>query len=310
MPLVFIPAGTWNVRAGLAATGVLEAARAAEQAGIDGVFAGDHVTFYGFGNDGLMNLAPIAAVTERLLLKTSVYLLSLRHPVLVALQCAMLDQLSGGRFTLGVGVGGEDPREFWAAGVDPQTRGARANEALRVLRRLWTRESVTFRGKHFQLEGVRLEPKPLRDSGVPVHVGGRSDAALRRAARYGDGWIGLWVSVRRFREARERIDELAAAAGRDGAAIEMGLQLWFGLDRDPDVARAKVGGGMEAFYNLPFDSFERYVPYGPPDAIAGYLAPYIEAGCRFVHLIPAEGSPGEVLAAALAVREALRKVCE
>ena len=120
-----MPAGSWNIRAGVSPESVLEGAKKAEAAGIDGVFAGDHVTFHGLGNDGLMNLAPIAAVTSKLLLRTSVYLLPLRHPLEVALQCAMLDQLSGGRFTLGIGVGGEDPREFRALGIDPRTRGRR-----------------------------------------------------------------------------------------------------------------------------------------------------------------------------------------
>jgi len=309
MPKIAIPTGTWNVRAGLPASEVLEAARAAERAGIDGLFAGDHVTFYGRGNDGLLNLAPVAAVTERIELRTSVYLLPLRHPVPVALQCAMLDQLSNGRFILGIGVGGEDPAEFRACGVDPTTRGARTNEALRIMRALWTRDRVTFHGRHFQIEDVGLEPKPLRASGVPVFVGGRSDAALRRAARYGEGWTGIWVSVRRFQEARERISEFAAAAGRDGDAIEMGIQVWVGVNKDADVGRAIVGARMEAFYNQPFDLFERYTPYGPPSAIAEHLAPYIEAGCRHVNLVFGDTSPAAVLESALAVREALKALC-
>lgn len=310
MPQIFIPAGAWNVRAGITAQDVLAAARAAEAAGIDGVFAGDHLSFHGLGNDGLMNLAPIAAVTERLLLRTSVYVLPLRHPLVVALECAMLDQLSNGRFTLGVGVGGEDAKEFAAAGVDLKTRGRRTNEALRVMRALWTRDRVTIRGTYFSLEDVSLEPKPLRDTGVPVFVGGRSDAALRRAARYGDGWTAIWVSVRRFKEAAEQIAEKCAARGRSMDDFELGLQVWVGVHPEPDVARALVGARMEAFYNQPFESFERYVPSGPPELIAEQLAPYIEAGCRHLHLTPGDGSPAEVLESALAVHYALRNICE
>ena len=200
MPLVLIPAGSWNLRAGVAPSEVLDAARAAEAAGIDGIFAGDHVTFHGLGNDGLMNLAPIAAITERLLLRTSVYLLPLRHPVQVALQCAMLDQLSSGRFTLGIGVGGEDPKEFEACGIDPRTRGRRTDEMIRVMRLLWTEDRVSYQGRYFLLNDVGLEPKPLNHTGVPIFVGGRSDASLKRAARRGDGWIGIWTSLRRFQE--------------------------------------------------------------------------------------------------------------
>jgi probable F420-dependent oxidoreductase len=309
MPQVFVPAGAWNVRAGVDPREVLEAARRAEAAGVDGVFSGDHVSFHGLGNDGILNLAPIAAVTESLLLRTSVYLLPLRHPVPVALQCAMLHQLSGGRFSLGIGAGGEDPAEFWACGVDPRTRGARTDEALQALRRLWTEDSVTFHGRHFRLDAVRLQPKPLGDRGVPVFIGGRSDAALRRAGRYGDGWTALWVSPRRFREARERIAWEAANAGRDAEAIECGLQVWVGVHPEPDVARALLGGRMEDFYRAPFERFERYAPSGPPEAIVEFLAPYLEAGCRHLHLIPADIGPSEALESALAVRYALRNVC-
>ncbi len=135
-PTLSIPTGAWNMRAGIAPDSVLDAARQAEAAGIDGLFAGDHVTFYGTGNDGLINLAAVATVTERVRLMTSVYLLALRHPTPVALQCAMLDQLAGGRLVLGVGIGGEDPNEWWACGVDPKTRARRTDESLQILRSL------------------------------------------------------------------------------------------------------------------------------------------------------------------------------
>ncbi len=306
MPQLLLPAGSWNVRAGLPAEAVLENARRAEAAGIDGVFSGDHVTFHGLGNDGLLNLAPIAAVTSRLLLRTSVYLLPLRHPLTVALQCAMLDQLSGGRFTLGVGIGGEDPGEFRALGIDPTTRGRRADEALALLRRLWTQDKVTFEGRYFRLDAVGLEPKPASAQGVRIFVGGRSDAALKRAGRFGDGWTGLWVSPRRFVEAKERIAEAALAAGRDPQAIEMGLQVWAGVHEDEDVARALLGSRMEDFYRQPFESFERYAPYGTAERVAEFLAPYVEAGARHIHLMPGEVEPEVVLEAGVRVRDALR----
>jgi probable F420-dependent oxidoreductase len=307
MPQVFMPAGSWNLRAGQAPEEVLDAARRAEEAGIDGVFAGDHISFHGLGNDGLMNLAPIAAVTSRLLLRTSVYLLPLRHPLEVALQCAMLDQLSGGRFSLGVGVGGEDPREFEAMGIDPARRGRRMDEALHLLQRLWSEDSVSYHGRHFRLEGVGLEPKPVY--GVRVLVGGRSDAALRRAGRFGDGWTGLWVSPRRFVEAKEKIAEAAIEAGRDPGDVELGVQVWVGVNEEQDVARALLGSRMEDFYRQPFESFERYAPYGPAKAIAEFLAPYIEAGTRHVHLIPGDLEQARVLESAVAVRDALRVLC-
>ncbi len=310
LPIVSVPTGAWNFRAGIAAEEVLDAARKAEEAGVDSLFAGDHVTFYGAGNDGLINLAAVAAVTQRMELKTSVYLLALRHPTAVALQCAMVDQLSAGRLVLGVGIGGEDPNEWWACGVDPKTRARRTDESLQVLRSLWTEEETTFEGKYFRLDKVRMQPKPFQEGGVPIYIGGRSDAALRRTARFGDAWTSIWVSPRRMTEAREKIDEWAAEAGRDGSKIELGLQLWYAVDDDRDEARRLLARRMEGFYQIPFERFERYSPYGRPDEIALFLAPYLEAGCRHINLVGAQRNQDEVVQAALAVKAELKKVVD
>lgn len=308
LPAIFVPTGAWNYRAGVSAEQVLDAACKAEAAGIDGLFAGDHVTFYGAGNDGLINLAAVGAVTERLYLMTSVYLLALRHPTPVALQCAMIDQLCQGRLILGVGIGGEDPNEWWACGVDPKTRARRTDEALAIMRSLWTQEETTFEGKYFTLHNVRMQPKPFRDDGVTVHIGGRSDAALRRTARFGDAWVSIWVSARRMREAREKLDEWAAAEGRDPTKITIGLQLWHAVDDDRERARERLARRMEGFYKIPYERFERYAPAGRPEDIAAFLAPYLEAGCTHLNLLAVQPNPSEVVDAALAVREALRKV--
>jgi alkanesulfonate monooxygenase SsuD/methylene tetrahydromethanopterin reductase-like flavin-dependent oxidoreductase (luciferase family) len=109
-------------------------------------------------------------------------------------------------------------------------------------------------------------------------------------------------------EAREKIDQWAREAGRDGAQIEMGLQLWYAVDDDRDVARGLLARRMEGFYQIPFERFERYSPYGRPEEIAQFLAPYVEAGCRHVNLVGAQRSQDEVVQAALAVKEELAKV--
>lgn len=305
MPRVFVPAGGSDSGAG---GGVIDWARQAEAAGVDGVFVGDHVTFYGSGSDALIKLAPIAAATTRLELQTCVYLLALRHPTPVALQCAMIDQISQGRLILGVGIGGEDPNEWWACGVDPKTRARRTDESLQVLRSLWTQEETTFEGRHFSLKGVRMRPKPHRPGGVTLQVGGRSDAALRRAARYADGWTGIWVSTRRFSEAGEKMSQFAAEAGRAGVEFPRGMQFWMGVDDDRARARDKVAASMTAFYRLPFENFERYTPYGTPGEIAEFIAPYVEAGCRWLNFVVAD-APEATLERSLAVRDALRKIC-
>ena len=298
---------SWDVRTGVTAQMTLDAARSAEAAGLDGILAGDHVTFYGYGNDGLVTLTAIAAVTERVELKTAVYLLPLRHPVPIALHVAQLDQLSLGRLVLGVGIGGEDPHEFTSCGIDPKTRGARANEALQILARLWTEDGVSFAGKHFQLDNVTVYPKPLRP--VPIFVGGRSDAALVRAGRYGDGYTGIWQSVERFRQAQLVAKEAAVEAGRDPEAIEFGMQFWMSVGDSREAARAWVSKGMEATYRLPFERFERYTPFGSANEVADAIMPFVEAGARHINLLPVQASPEELVDAAAAVREALRKIC-
>ena len=294
---------SWDIRTGTTGEMVLDAARLAENVGLDGIIAGDHVTFYGYGNDGLVTLTAAAAVTTRIELKTAVYLLPLRHPVPVALQVAQLDQLSMGRFVLGIGVGGEDPHEFWSSGVDPATRGARTNEAMRIIKRLWTEDHVSFEGKHFQLDDVTLYPKPFRP--VPIFVGGRSDAALRRAGRLGDGYTGIWLTPERFAQAGQRIREVAEAAGRDPSEIELGMQFWTSVSEDRDEAKALVSRGMEGTYRLPFERFERYTPFGSAAEVAEYLGPFIEAGARHINLIPVQESPEAVIEAAAEIQRAL-----
>ncbi len=281
----------WDSRAGASAAMTLDAARRAEALGLDSVCVGDHVTFYGHGTDGLITLTAIAAVTSRIQLKTSVYLLPLRHPVPVALQAAQLDQLSEGRFVLGVGVGGEDPHEFLSCGVDPHTRGARTNEALQIVARLWREDHVSFEGEHFQIEDVTIEPKPARP--IPIFIGGRSKAALVRTGRYGDGYTGIWQTPDRLRQARETIAEAAEAAGRDPAAIEIGMQYWTSVAAEKTAAREAVAERMEKSYRIPFERFERYTPYGTAAEVAAVIAPYLEVGVKHINLITVQATPEE-----------------
>lgn len=297
----------WDIRIGTTGQMVLDAARRAESLGLDGLIAGDHVTFHGYGNDGLLTLTAMAAATETIELKTGVYLLPLRHPVPVALQAAQLDQLSMGRLVLGVGIGGEDPHEYWSCGVDPSTRGARANEALQILKKLWTEDNVTFTGRHFQIEDVTVYPKPFRP--IPIFVGGRSDAALRRAGRYGDGYTGIWQSLDRFREAGEKIAEAATAAGRDASELELGMQFWTTVAASREEARAQVSAGMESMYRLPFERFERYTPFGTAREVAEFIIPYVEAGARHVNLIATQDTPEEGIERAAEVRAELHALC-
>jgi alkanesulfonate monooxygenase SsuD/methylene tetrahydromethanopterin reductase-like flavin-dependent oxidoreductase (luciferase family) len=274
-----------------------------EDSALDRVCVGDHVTFRGgIGFDGLQSASAVAALARRVTIQTAVYLLALRHPVPVARQVATLGWLAPGRFEFGVGVGGEDPAEFRACGVDPATRGRRMDESLSILRELLAGAGVTRTGL-FDVDDVRIAPAPPEP--VPVLVGGRSGAAMRRTGRHGDGWLALWVSARRFAEACAEVDDHAAEAGRQGVAWRHTLHVWCGFDADERTARDRLAVEMETLYGVPFERFERYCPAGPPELIADALRPYLAAGCRSVNLIPVAASVPATVAGARAVKELL-----
>ena len=250
----------------------------------------DHVSFRGgAGMEALVLMAALSQLHPTLELNVAVYLLPLRHPLPVARAIATLCELAPGRLVFGVGIGGEDRHEIEVCGVDPRTRGRRCDEALAVLRPLLAGESVTFHGEHFDVEDAVIRPAP--DPAVPLLVGGRSDAAVRRAGRLGDGWLATWCSVRRLQEALELCDEQAGRAGRGGVRWRHTLQLWVGLDHEREAARRRVASGMEAFYRVPFEAFERYTPYGTPQDVAAFLAPYRDAGVQRFNLTPVRRRP-------------------
>jgi alkanesulfonate monooxygenase SsuD/methylene tetrahydromethanopterin reductase-like flavin-dependent oxidoreductase (luciferase family) len=273
------------------------------EAGCDHVFVADHVSFHvGLGMDGLVQAALIAGMEPRLTIVVGVYLLALRHPVPVARQIATLCESAPGRLVLGVGVGGEDRHEIEICGVDPRTRGRRTDESLAALRALLTGQPTSHASEFFEFENALIVPAP--EPAVPIVIGGRSDAAIRRVARYGDGWLGVWCSPKRFAAVRDEIAERAAAAGRSNPCRH-GLQVWVGVDADRARARTRLARAMEAMYQTPFERFERYSPYGTPEEISGFLAPYAAAGCSFFNLMPLAASPEEGIDAVAEVRERL-----
>ncbi len=272
-------------------------------AGCTHVFVADHVSFHvGLGMDGLMQAALIAGLEPRLQVVVGVYLLALRHPVPVARQIATLCESAPGRLVLGVGLGGEDRHEIEICGVDPRTRGRRTDECLVALRGLLSGASTSHAGEFFSFDAARILPAP--DPAVPIVVGGRSNAAIRRAGRLGDGWLGVWCSPDRFAQVVAEVSEHAAAAARP-APEHHGLQVWLSVGADRDHARARLARGMENMYRIPFGRFEKYSPYGEPAEIADFLAAYVEAGCRFFNLMPLAESTEAGIDAIAEIRERL-----
>jgi probable F420-dependent oxidoreductase len=216
--------------------GVLRLARAIEDIGYDQIDMFDHVVMgYPIAGrppgpypaqmpilEALMALSYMAAVTSRVGLGTEVLVLPQRHPTLVAKQVSTLDTLSSGRVRLGVGVGWQES-EYEALGEDFHTRGARMDEAIRLLRTYWSEAQVDFSGPHYRITAMGMEPKPPQGRRLPIWVGGRSERALRRVGELGDGWLGNQIAdAAGARQAIETIHRHAVAAGRDPATI--GLQ--------------------------------------------------------------------------------------
>ena len=274
------------------------------EAGVDHVCVNDHVSFFvGAGSDALINATSVLSHRPELPCYVALYLLPLRHPVLVARQLASIDELAPGMLTLGVGIGGEDPHELEICGVDPRTVGRRTDESLQILRALGDGKPVSFEGEFFSLRDALIAP--ALSAPIPIIVGGRSEAAARRAGRFGDGWLGIWVSPGRFRSVIDRVAQHAADGGRDADNFEHAINVWCGFGPTRAAARAPLAAAMQSFYQMPFEPFERYSPYGTPQDVAEFLHPYVEAGCSAFNLIPCASDHETAVAAVGELRDLL-----
>ncbi len=167
-------------------------------------------------------LSFLAGKTSRIRLGSNVYLLGLRHPFVAARAVQTFDVVSGGRAEIGIGAGWLR-QEWTAVGLDPRTRGRRLDEALAVCKRLWTEPSVEHSGEFYEFEAVKFEPKPVQRPYPPVHVGGEADAALGRAARSGNGWMGMMHDLDSAARSITKLRSLTEEAGRDFSELEVSL---------------------------------------------------------------------------------------
>lgn len=272
-------------------------AERAESLGYDSLWIGDHVSFHGHYTESLATLAAYAARTSRITLGTSVYLLPLRRPAIAAKCAATVDYLTGGgRFVFGVGVGGEGEGEFALCGVPVRERGARMDESLAILRKLWSGEAVSHRGRFWRFEDARQSPPPPTPGGPPVWVGGRSDAARRRAATMGDGYVSYMFSAARFARGLADMRGWAEAAGRrldiEGGGWTPAHHAFIYAHENEEYALRCGIENLSKRYNMDFDGIaQKYLFYGPPARCAERIAEFQEAGVRhfiFKHAGPAD----------------------
>jgi probable F420-dependent oxidoreductase len=265
----------------------LSHAEMAEELGYDAIWVSEHIVFHVPTFDAVTTMAAVAARTSRIRIGSAILLLPLRPPAAVAKAVSTLDIISGGRITLGVGVGGEYPKEFEACGVPVRERGGRTNEAVAVLRALWTEDRASYQGKYFQFTDVSMQPKPLQAGGPPIIIGGRSDAALRRAARLGDGYMPYLFTPDQYANALDKIQAYARDAGRHLESFQATLyQFIYVADTYADAFH-QANTRLSTNYNQPFDKLiDRYCVVGTPEACTARLQAYIDAGMRQLILVP------------------------
>ncbi|MFE9327610.1 TIGR03619 family F420-dependent LLM class oxidoreductase [Nocardia sp. NPDC052278] len=247
-----------------------DAALVADELGFDAVFVSDHLVAPAHaagllhGSDESRLVAPdtplydalgyctyLAGITERVKLGTYVYLLGLRHPFVSARAAATLDQVCGGRTVLGVGAGWLTT-EWQAAGVPPSERATRLEEAIQVCRRLWREDRIEHIGAHWAFPSVGFAPKPVQPNGIPIFVGGESGRALARAARIGDGWMGMGGATVADTAAKvDRLRTLRQEAGRQAEPFEITVG---GEVRGPDDLTAWAAAGVDRLVVTPWRS--------------------------------------------------------
>lgn len=259
----------------------------AELAGFDGVAWGEHLFFHGATPNSFVTLAAADGAVTTIRLLSSVVVLPLYPAALAAKLATALDQVSGGRYDLGVGVGGEYPSEFIAAGADVSRRGRRTDELLRIMKQLWTGGVVDVDGPFDRIPAQRLQTLPLQAGGPPIWMGGRRDVAIRRAGRSADVWFPHMYSPEQLADSLVRVRREAEAAGRDPDALRGAIFCWGGVD---SVARRSLRGvvaGVGETYQQEFESMaDRYLLHGDPDTVTARIGEYAEARSETVVFSP------------------------
>lgn len=263
--------------------------------------------------EALQTLAFVAARTERVRLVTGVLVLPLRHPVWLAKEVASLDLFSSGRVILGVGVGASPGRrtddrsgqdlsahariartEYESIGKRRVHRGHLADEAIEVMQRLWSEDSASFQGEHFEIDGVSMFPKPAQVGGPPFWMGGRSEAARRRAVRYGEGWFPSQISVELYRDGVRSLHEIAASEGRQPPSV-LGVNTFTILSDDDEVARNRAERAFGERFSP--SALSGVMLAGNPETIARQIQAFVDVGVNTFDLKLLPPAAEDVMAA-------------
>jgi probable F420-dependent oxidoreductase len=222
--------------------------RQAEAMGFDDGWLTEAILNPNFYLEPITYLSYLAAITERIRLGVAVVILNTRNPVQLAKALATVDQLSKGRMTLGVGLGAST-QHYAAFGVPTERRVARFEEAIEVMKALWTEERATVRGEIWRLEGARMQPKPVQKPHIPVIFGGHAEPAMRRAVRMGDGWMAAGsTSTEQSLESLKQIRGYLKEAGRDESGFMLSKRIYIAVDDNEAAAREKLSAALSYQY--------------------------------------------------------------
>jgi probable F420-dependent oxidoreductase len=264
-----------------------------EERGVDSVWFSERLVSVQPALEPIAAFGVVAGRTKRLKFGMNAIVLPLRDPLVLAKECATLDFLSGGRLLPVFGVGGETAPEWRATGRNPAGRGSRSDEALQLLARLWSEDHVSFEGRHYRYTDVTISPKPVQQP-LPLWIGGSSEAAIRRTAAIGTGWLGGIQSPAQVRPVVAAIKAATVEAGRtiDDDHYGAGFPFRFGSMDDPVVQRqaaglARIGAGLDA---------TAYMAIGGTKEVRARLQEYMEAGVSKFVLRPIADSDAEWMA--------------
>lgn len=262
---------------------VANSARYIENLGFDILGCGEHVSFHGDTANGFVSLSVAAGVTSKIQLMSTITLVPLYPATLLAKMGAALDVASDGRFIFGVGVGGEFPPEFEACGVPVKERGVRTDEAMEIIRRLWTSTDVNYKGRYANLKDISMKPMPIQKPRPPIWVSGRKDVAMRRAAKYADGWLPYMYTPEQMADSVDKIRRFGEELGQDMSEFRYGLYIFTAVHEDNEKAIKMAADRLSVQYAQDFSQLvHKYALAGDPDRCISRLREYVEAGASFV----------------------------
>jgi probable F420-dependent oxidoreductase len=254
---------------------VFELIDAFEALEIDSLWVSDRLVSNGLTLEPIAFLSHVAGRLRRMKLGTSTLVLPTRNPIVLAKELATLDFLSRGRLFPAIGLGSDESKDLQAVGVSKKERAGRTDEMIVLMRRLWTEENVTFRGKFFSVEDATILPRPWQKNGLPIWVGGRSDAALRRTGRLGDGWLVSSAAPAEVEAGIKSIRAYAAEAGRQIPEDHYGVLIPFYFAANAKEAFEIGGGSIRPRAGMPVSEF---IAFGSEDSVRRKVENYIAAG--------------------------------